>query len=162
MRVVIAIELTPRQNRILDIVKAQGPITGERIADLLSVTRAALRSDLTVLVMSGLIEARPRVGYYYTGRAVEDPVARMARKITVRDIQSVPVVVQTDTSVYDTIVTMFLEDVGTLIVVEAGGILAGVVSRKDLLRAALGQADFHKIPVSVIMTRMPNVVFLYF
>ena len=32
-----------------------------------------------------------------------------------------------------------------------------VVSRKDLLKIVLGQAD-SKIPVNVIMTRMPNIV----
>jgi CBS domain-containing protein len=53
---------------------------------------------------------------------------------------------------------MFLEDVGTLIVVEKGGYLTGVVSRKDLLRTSLGQYNLNKTPVSVIMTRMPNII----
>ena len=52
---------------------------------------------------------------------------------------------------------MFIEDVGTLYVVREGGLLEGVVSRKDLLKTTLGGHDIHKLPISVIMTRMPNV-----
>jgi DeoR/GlpR family transcriptional regulator of sugar metabolism len=55
------IELNERQEKILDIVKNNGPITGESIADMLEVTRAALRPDLAVLTMSGYLEAKPRV-----------------------------------------------------------------------------------------------------
>ena len=36
---------------------------------------------------------------------------------------------------------MFLEDVGTLFVVDQMTLLVGVVSRKDLLRASLGKQD---------------------
>jgi CBS domain-containing protein len=49
--------------------------------------------------------------------------------------------------------------VGTIFV-ENNGYLAGVVSRKDLLRAAIGGTDIHKAPVGIIMTRMPNIVFV--
>ena len=55
--------LTARQKQIAEIVRAEGPITGQRIADQLHVTRAALRSDLAILIMSGIIDARPKVGY---------------------------------------------------------------------------------------------------
>mgnify|MGYP005854913459 CR=1 FL=1 len=47
---------------------------------------------------------------------------------------------------------------GTLYIVSEGGILEGVVSRKDLLKIALGQVDIHKIPITVVMTRMPNII----
>ncbi|GAB6179033.1 hypothetical protein JCM14036_03520 [Desulfotomaculum defluvii] len=60
-------------------------------------------------------------------------------------------------TVYDAVVTMFLEDVGTLYVVREGGLLEGVVSRKDLLKTTLGEHDINKLPLGVIMTRMPNV-----
>ena len=62
------IELNERQLKIVEIVKAYGPITGERIAELLSVTRATLRPDLAILTMSGFLEARPRCGYKNVGR----------------------------------------------------------------------------------------------
>lgn len=152
------IGLSKRQHAILEIVRTEGPITGEQIAERLNLSRAALRSDFTVLVMSGMVEARPRVGYYYTGRTGLSAVSEEVRNRKVRDVQSVPVVVAENTSVYDTIVTMFLEDVGTLIVVQPGGILAGVVSRKDLHKVSMGNTDLHKMPVKVIMTRMPNVI----
>jgi len=76
----------------------------------------------------------------------------------VDEIKAVPVVVKEGASVYDAIVTLFLEDVGTLFVVQEDGNLAGLVSRKDLLKIAIGNADIHKIPIGVIMTRMPNLV----
>jgi CBS domain-containing protein len=48
--------------------------------------------------------------------------------------------------------------VGTLFVVQEDGSLCGVVSRKDLLKIAIGNADIKQVPVSVVMTRMPNLV----
>ena len=60
-------------------------------------------------------------------------------------------------SVYDAIVTMFLEDVGTLFVVDSDSKLVGVLSRKDLLRASIGNQELTTLPVNIIMTRMPNI-----
>jgi DeoR family transcriptional regulator, catabolite repression regulator len=152
------IGLTKRQNTIIEIVRGEGPITGEQIAERLHLSRATLRPDLAILVMSGVLEARPRVGYYYAGKTGLSLVGEEIRKLKVRDVQSVPVVVQENSSVYDTIVTMFLEDVGTVFVVQHGGVLVGLVSRKDLLKNAMGNADLQKIPVKVVMTRMPNII----
>ncbi len=56
---VSAIEITARQEQIIQIVKNNSPITGERIAALLNVRRATLRPDLAVLTMAGLLDARP-------------------------------------------------------------------------------------------------------
>lgn len=64
-------------------------------------------------------------------------------------------------SVYDAIVQLFLEDVGTLYAVDSEGHLAGVISRKDLLRAAIGNQNLNELPVSVIMTRMPNIITIH-
>lgn len=72
---------------------------------------------------------------------------------------SVPVILRSDQSVYDAVVTIFLEDVGTLIVIDDQGLLAGVISRKDLLKSLLGNVDTNKIPLQMIMTRMPNIHF---
>ncbi len=63
------IELSKRQQKILEIVKENGPITGEHIADQLDLTRATLRPDLSILTMAGFLDARPRVGYFYTGKS---------------------------------------------------------------------------------------------
>jgi CBS domain-containing protein len=57
------------------------------------------------------------------------------------------------------VVSLFIKDVGTLIVVKEVGLLEGVISRKDLLKTTLGGQDIHKLPVGVIMTRMPNIVY---
>lgn len=154
---VVGTELTKRQETIIDIVKRHGPITGENIADRLSLTRATLRPDLSILTMSGFIEARPRVGYYFTGKKNADLFGGTLRKLKVKDYKSVPVVITEKSSVYDAIVQMFMEDVGSLVVVRDGAI-QGVVSRKDLLKVAVGGGDIHHIPVNLAMTRMPHVV----
>ena len=62
------IELNKRQDTILQIVKENGPITGEQIAERLNLTRATLRPDLAILTMAGFLDARPRVGYFYSGK----------------------------------------------------------------------------------------------
>ncbi|NPV26839.1 MAG: helix-turn-helix transcriptional regulator [Firmicutes bacterium] len=151
-------ELTERQEKIIEIVKNNAPITGEQIADRLRVTRAALRPDLTVLTMSGILEARPRVGYFYNERTINSLVGERLSQIRVKDVKSRPVVVREDDTIYDAIVTLFLEDVGSLFVVGEEGFLEGVVSRKDLLKNTLGQVDIHRIPIGVVMTRMPNII----
>lgn len=150
-------ELSKRQETILEIVKKHGPITGEQIAEQLNLTRATLRPDLSILTMAGLLEARPRVGYFYSGKSTDRVLADKITRIKVGDVKSVPIVVPENCTVYDAVVTMFIEDVGTLYVVREGGLLEGVVSRKDLLKTTLGGHDIHKLPVGVIMTRMPNV-----
>ncbi|RQD78509.1 MAG: transcriptional regulator [Candidatus Syntrophonatronum acetioxidans] len=151
-------DLTERQSKIIDIVKENGPISGEDIASRLNLSRAALRPHLGVLTMAGLLEARPRVGYYYAGKNSNSLMSTNLRRIKVKEIKGLPVVVKEDTSVYDAIVLLFLEDVGSLFIVEEGGFLAGIVSRKDFLKSCMGGADLQKMPVGVIMTRMPNVI----
>lgn len=154
-------DLSDRQYQILDIVKEDGPITGENIADRLHLTRATLRPDLAILTMAGYLDARPRVGYFFTGKTGSELLTEKLKKYTVQEFQSIPVVVNEDVSVYDAICTMFLEDVGTLFVVNDKALLAGVLSRKDLLRASIGNQDLREIPVHIIMTRMPNVTICY-
>lgn len=154
---VSTIELNKRQEQILQIVKENGPITGEQIAEQLNLTRATLRPDLAILTMAGYLDARPRVGYFYTGKSEAQLLTENLQKIYVKDYQSVPVVVPENLSVYDAIVKMFLEDVGTLFVVDESSILAGVLSRKDLLRASIGKQELTTLPVNIIMTKMPNI-----
>lgn len=78
--------------------------------------------------------------------------------IRVRDIKSVPVVVTENATIYDAVVTMFTNDVGTLSVINNEGLLSGVVTRRDVLKATLGKPDLDGTPVSEIMTMMPAVV----
>nr|WP_239583333.1 helix-turn-helix transcriptional regulator [Metabacillus iocasae] len=151
--------MNKRQEQILQIVKDLGPITGEHIADKLNLTRATLRPDLAILTMAGYLEARPRVGYFYTGKTGAQLLTDKIKKIQVQEYQSIPVVVNENVSVYDAICTMFLEDVGTLFVVDEHSVIVGVLSRKDLLRASIGKQELTSIPVHIIMTRMPNITF---
>ena len=63
----IVIQLNQRQQKIIEIVKENEPITSESIASILNVTRATLRSDLAILTTTGILDARPKVGYFYSG-----------------------------------------------------------------------------------------------
>lgn len=151
------IEFSKRQKKIVEIVKKNEPITSEHIANILNLTRATLRPDLAILTMTGVLEARPKVGYFYLGKTKDDFMFSEISAMKVGEIKSIPIVVDEKTSVYDAIVTMFLEDVGT-IMVTSEGYLTGVVSRKDFLKSTIGGIDIYKVPVGIIMTRMPNII----
>ncbi|MDU1974622.1 MAG: helix-turn-helix transcriptional regulator [Veillonella sp.] len=150
-------KLSKRQEQIAQIVREEGPVTGSAIAEHLEVTRSALRSDLSVLTMLGVLDARPNVGYYYVGLSKETQTAERLKSFLVSDVLSQAVVVSGETSLYDTIVTIFTEDVGTILVCD-DSYLVGVVSRKDLLRASMGQTDSHAMPISMIMTPVSKVI----
>ncbi|NMB09031.1 MAG: helix-turn-helix transcriptional regulator [Tissierellia bacterium] len=153
----ISIQLTERQEKIISIVKYNQPITAENIAKQLNLTRATLRPDLAILTMSGILDARPKVGYFYTGKTTFSFISEKIKEEKVSDRKAIPVIVDEETIIYDAIVTMFLEDAGT-VYVTANGYLTGVVSRKDFLKNAIGGLNLHNTPVAVIMTRMPNIV----
>ena len=151
------VKLSKRQEQIAQIVREEGPVTGSAIAEHLEVTRSALRSDLSVLTMLGVLDARPNVGYYYVGLSKETQTAERLKSFLVSDVLSQAVVVSGETSLYDTIVTIFTEDIGTILVCD-DSYLVGVVSRKDLLRASMGQTDSHAMPISMIMTPVSKVI----
>lgn len=153
----ISILFSEREKKIIEIVKENQPISSEEIAKLLNVTRAAIRSDLSILTKSNVLEARPKVGYFYIGDIDNNVVLEKAEEIKVRQVMSLPSVVDEKMSIYEVIVKMFLEDVGTIYVLSSG-YLSGVVSRKDLIQALVGGKDINKVPVGIIMTRMPNIV----
>lgn len=150
-------KLSPRQEEIINLVKENQPITSEALAEHLGVTRAALRADLAVLTMIGTLDARPKVGYVYQGKTSIGLVNEYISNIKVSEIMSKAITVNEGTMVYDAIVFLFLNDVGTLFV-ENNGVLTGAVSRKDFLKISIGGTDIHKVPVGVIMTRMPNII----
>ena len=154
----LIIQFTTRQSKILEIIKTAGPITGNQIAEKLQLSRAALRSDLAILTMSGHVGAKPRVGYYFTGQNIKSLNTLVFETFVVGDFHSRPIVVTENSSVYDAIVTLFIEDVGTIFVVSENNVLEGAISRKDLLKAAMGGKDNNELPVSIIMTRMPNII----
>ena len=153
------IKLSIRQEKIIEFVKEKEPITSEHIAELLSMTRAALRPDLAILTMTGILDAKPKVGYTYSKKPSNSVLYDFINAVKISDIMSKPIVVDENTTVYDAIVHLFLNDVGTLFI-QKNGILLGAVSRKDFLKIAMGGTDIHKVPVGIIMTRMPNIVFV--
>jgi CBS domain-containing protein len=154
---VFNIQFNDRQIKIIDIVKEHQPITSENIASMLNVTRATLRPDLAILTMTGILDARPKVGYFYSGINQNHIISEESKNKKVSEIMSIPVMLTEETTVYNAIVTMFLEDVGSIYIINNGH-LSGVVSRKDLLKSTIGGIDINKIPVGMIMTRMPNII----
>lgn len=144
---------------IIDLVKKNAPVTGERIAELLGISRPTIRSDLAVLVMLRHIDAKPKVGYFLGTAALEvDSPFKHIEAVRVKDVMGIPVVLRETVTVSDAVVTLFLENVGSLIIVNMQGALAGIVTRKDLLKVTLGQATANSMPVSLVMTRHPNIV----
>ncbi|GGD48632.1 transcriptional regulator [Paenibacillus nasutitermitis] len=110
--------------------------------------------------MLHVLEAKPKVGYSL-GRASSGQDSRYLERFhqrKVKEVQSAPVALYETTSVSDAVVALFLENVGSLTVVDAQGYLAGIVSRKDLLKVTLGNQGAAAIPISLVMTRHPNVV----
>ena len=140
-------ELTERQKKILMMLKEKSLLSGDEIAQNLNVTKSALRTDFSILTGLKLITAKQNKGYIYNEYIIK----------RVRDYMSPQNSINIKTSVYDAIIHLFNFDLGTLIVVENEK-LVGIISRKDLLKAALNAKNIEKIPVSMIMTRMPNIV----
>lgn len=158
-RKVTTIKFTSRQEEIIRLVKEFQPITSEKIAKKLNLTRAALRADLSILTMSGMLDAKPKVGYVFSNRKNKISIGENTLTTKVKDIMSKAVVVGENTMVYDAVLELFLNDSGTLFI-ENDGFLVGAASRKDFLKTAIGSSDMHKVPVGIIMTRMPNIVFV--
>ena len=140
-------ELTERQRKILIMLREKSLLSGDEIAQNLNVTKSALRTDFSILTGLKLITAKQNKGYIYNEYIIK----------RVRDYMSPQNSINVKTSVYDAIIHLFNFDLGTLIVVENEK-LVGIISRKDLLKAALNGKNIEKIPVSMIMTRMPNIV----
>lgn len=142
-------------------MKRHAPITGEQLAEYLSVSRPTLRSDLSLLVMLGLLDAKPKVGYFLgnTYRSSSEPTQQF-KSMKVREVQGVPVNVPDSLSVHDAVITLFTENADTLLVVNEQKRFVGIVTPKDLLKITLGNAGAVSIPVSMVMTRYPNIVTL--
>lgn len=153
------IELTSRQMEIIEYVKNHAPVTGESLAEMLGIARPTIRSDLALLVMLGYLDAKPKVGYFL-GKTLrhEESNYKMLEGIKVKDVMGIPVVLQETATVNDAVVSLFLENVGTLMIVSANRALVGIVSRKDLLKVTLGNAAAPSMPISLVMTRHPNIV----
>ncbi|MCA0757404.1 helix-turn-helix transcriptional regulator [Paenibacillus sp. N4] len=146
---------------LLELVKRHAPVTGEQLAEYLGVSRPTLRSDLSLLVMLGLLDAKPKVGYFLgnTYRSNSDPMQQF-HAMKVREVQGVPVNVPDSLSVHDAVITLFTENADTLLVIGEQKRFVGIVTPKDLLKITLGNPGSASIPVSMVMTRYPNIVTL--
>lgn len=151
-------ELSKRQKEIIEIVKNQGPVSSKNIADELGLSRATIRSDLSILSMLKILDAKPNVGYYLLQEDYQLHEIELLYKKNVQEFMTEPIQVEEKTSIYDTIVKMFLEDVGSIVVINEAGQLSGVISRKDLLKMSIGQNDLKNTPVSLAMTRKPKII----
>ncbi|KNZ42693.1 helix-turn-helix transcriptional regulator [Acetobacterium bakii] len=152
-------KLSDRQNEIIELVKKSQPIKSNDIAEILNVNRATIRPDLKILSMMGILEAKRKVGYFHTGRSLLHILGSYIKTISVMEIQTEPTVVEETTSIYDGIITMFTKNAGTLYVVD-GKYLSGIVSRKDFIKAMIGRKEVESLPLPLIMTRMPNIIYL--
>ncbi len=140
--------LTERQKKILKMLKEKSLLSGDEIAKNLNVTKSALRTDFSILTALKLVTSKQNKGYSYNNKCAI---------IRVKDCMSPQNSIDVKTSVYDAIIHLFNYDLGTLVVVENEK-LVGIISRKDLLKATLNKKNIEKTPVSMIMTRMPNIV----
>ncbi|AIQ56564.1 histidine kinase [Paenibacillus borealis] len=155
----MVIELTTRQLQIIEIVKKRAPITGDQIAESLGLSRPTIRGDLSILVMLEYIDAKPKVGYFPGTKAAARHNSRgLLQDTKVSDIQVIPVIIRENVTIQDAVVTLFLQDVGTLIICGSDGKLSGVASRKDFLKVTLGNPGAVTMPVSMVMTRQPKIV----
>src|SRR5690554_7315161 len=117
----------------MQYVRDYAPITGDRIAEKLGMNKATIRADFSILVMLGYINAKPKVGYFLGETvATENRLNRKLLELKVKDIQGIPVVVRDTSTIHEAVVTLFLENVGSLMVTDSAGSLIGIVSRKDL------------------------------
>ena len=149
-------KLSQRQKEIVEIVKKNQPVSGEKISELLDVSRATLRTDLSFLTLVGILKATPKVGYTYSGSDLETLFFFDTFQKKIEDVMTSPVLVSHDSFIQDAIITLFMYDADVLYVIDEEKKLLGILSRKDLLRAALN-ANINVTPVAVCMTRMPHI-----
>ena len=155
-KVFCELKLSERQKKIVEIVKDQQPLSGEKISDLLDISRATLRSDLSFLTLVGILKATPKVGYTYSGSDLESVFFFDTFRKEVADIMTSPVLVTSDSYIQDAIITLFMYDADVIYVIDEDKLLLGIMSRKDLLRASLN-SNIASTPVAVCMTRMPHI-----
>mgnify|MGYP003589636941 CR=1 FL=1 len=154
-------EFSERQKAIIEIVKANEPISGDKIAESLGLTKPTLRSDLAVLTMTGVLDARPKVGYIYSGLTFEPLLTDQLFDTTVGELMTSSIIVFPETTIRDATTSLFMYDSGSLYVTDKEkGELIGLVSRKDLLRSLINNQDID-LSVAIIMTRMPNIFVSY-
>ena len=150
-------QLTQRQNKIIQLLKAESPMTGETLATKLNISLATIRADLRLLTTIGILDARPKVGYACQGENLLQMDSQKFFQTTIAAILLPPTEIKLTTSMEEAVTKLFLADVGSLYVLDDDGALVGLISRKDLLRASFTNRGT-TLPASIVMTRMPNVI----
>lgn len=149
-------KFTELQQNVIELLKERGHLKTTEIAKDLNVTKSDLESDLVTLINLEIVGKNDKYGYFYQGNRSYVVFAEILKYYSVENIMSMPMIIEERLSVYDAIVTLFLENVGSIYVTRNNN-LVGVVSRKDLLRAAIENQDLKKTPINMVMTRMPNI-----
>lgn len=144
------------------MVRLHQPITGDQIAERLGLSRTTLRSDMSILTMLHVLNAKPKVGYFL-GSSLPAAHTRTdeLRGIIVKDVISAPITISDQATAQEAVVTLFRENTGTLMVTGSDGKLKGIVSRNDLLKLSMGNADMAVIPVALVMTRRAQTATLF-
>lgn len=152
-------KLSDRQKEIIEHVKASAPITGDQIANELNLSKATIRPDLTLLTSTEILIAKPKVGYLYNRHYVTPFLITDIAQKNVEEVMKVPIIIDIETPISEAINLVFLEDTGSLYVTQDGD-LAGIVSRKDLLKAAMMGKNANELSISFVMSRSPNIITL--
>lgn len=118
-----------------------------------------IRSDLGLLVMLRYLDAKPKVGYFLgSAPGPGSPATLQWMRRPVREVMGRPIALRETATVGDAAATLFLENVGSIFVTDETGALAGIVSRKDLLKVSIGGGAAASVPLGMVMTRYPNLV----
>ena len=153
-------KLTERHKAIIEIVKNFEPITSDEIAEKLSLGKSTLRNDLAVLGMLEILEAKPNVGYYYNYNFSLGEQREEIRGKLVKDVMGIAITAKSTATYSEVLSKLFIYDVGTIFIVDENNHLAGVTSRKDMLKLSRN-ADGQNLPVVLAMTRVPTVIYIY-
>ncbi|KRM45070.1 helix-turn-helix transcriptional regulator [Lentilactobacillus parafarraginis] len=148
---------TSRQKKIIDIVRHSQPITSKEIAEQLSLSMPTIRADLRLLTAFGILDAKPRIGYTYDDSPEKHLSYQQLFQTPISTILQKPTEIKENATLTEAVNTLFIEDVGSLYVVDDHRHLVGLISRKDLLRATLNNTNASLTLASTVMTRMPNI-----
>ena len=155
-----SIKFTSRQKEIIKIVEKNQPVTGEEIAQILKMNKSTLRLDFSVLTKFNILIAKPKIGYSLAGSHFHYFSKEEIKEQDISEVMEVPTLINHDTNIKDAIINLFMYNTDILYAVDNNS-LVGVVTKKDLLKISINGKDLEKIPVSLVITRMPNIIYLY-
>lgn len=152
-------EFSAREKQIIKLVQKYEPMTGDAIAHALAISKSTLRTELALLVKLGILISKTNVGYCYNNAFEENIRYDELKLAKVEEVMGVAVTALSTDTFTEVIAKLFLHDVGTVFIVDGENYLAGVVSRKDLLKIMIANHNAQHLPIAMAMTRMPNVIY---